>query len=96
MTPDAFKEAVEEAADLYLREYPRSYDIAFDLDDPDSPSAEITLTMHNGSSWFIPIALDESDEPMVEAGEGRYLPLNGEGFYAILWFQAMDRLSEVL
>lgn len=93
ITTEAFQAAVEEAADLYLTEYPKSYSIEYDLGDPDRPHADITITMFDRSTWNIPITLDEDEVPGVEMGDQDPLPLTAESFYAVLWFEAMARLN---
>jgi len=94
MNIDEFKTQVEEAAQLYLSEYPRSFSIDYDLDDAELPRAEITLAMSDESYWLLRVSLDEYDDICLESGDETFLPLNGETIYATLWLQAMDRLAE--
>ena len=94
MNIEEFKTEVDEAAQLYLTDYPRSYDIDFELEDPDLPRAEITITMSDESTWTIHVTLDEYGEIGVEAGGASFLPLTAESIYATLWLEAMDRLAE--
>lgn len=94
MNLEDFKTEVEEAAQLYLSDYPRSFFIDYDLDDPETPRAEITLTMSDESQWILQVTLDEYGEIGLEAGGETFLPLNGEAIYATLWLEAMDRLAE--
>jgi len=93
MTIDEFKTEVEEAAQLYLSDYPRSYSIDYDLDDADSPMAEIILTMSDESNWLLRVTLDEYGEIGLETGDETFLPLSGETIFATLWLEAMERLA---
>jgi len=93
ITPESFQEAVEEAADQYLTEHPKSYSIEYDLSDPDTPLAEITITMFDRSTWNIGITLNEQGELGVVLEGQDPLPLTAESFYVVLWFEAMYRLN---
>ena len=94
MTIEEFKNEVDEAAQLYLTDYPRSYAIDFDLEDPELPRADITITMSDESTWIIRVAQDEYGEIGIETGDESFLPLTAESIYATLWLEAMDRLTE--
>lgn len=94
MTIEEFRTEVEEAAELHLGDLPRSYTINFDLDDADFPRAELIISMGDGSTWIIPVTLNEYGEIGIEAGNESFLPLNGESIYATLWLEAVDRLAD--
>ena len=94
MTLEEFMKEVDEFADLYLTDYSRKYEIGYSKDVDGIFSADITLTMFDGSTWIIPITQDEDGDPVVVAGDDNNLPLLPESVYAVLWFEAMDRQKQ--
>lgn len=98
MKIEEFKEEVRSFADLYLVDYPRSFEITFDVVDPgmdiETYTADILVVMADGSTWNIPIIQDEDGDPVIESGDDYSLPMDAESVYAVLWFEAMDRQKQ--
>lgn len=93
MTPEEFKEQVQEAADTYLTDYFKP-EIEFDLSDPENLEASITIRVRgNEEAYILTLRLDESGDLGVEAGEGTYLSPDDGGFMTCLFFEAHERLT---
>lgn len=94
MTIEEFIDEVQSFADLYLTDYPSKFEIGFSEDEDGIFSADITISMMDGSAWIIPITQGEGGEIVVTAGEESTLDLSPESVFAVLWFEAMNRMEE--
>jgi hypothetical protein len=93
MTPEEFKEQVQQASDLFLSDYFQP-EIEFCFDDPEAPEAYITLRIRGYEEpYILTLRLDESGELGVEAGEDTYLSPDDGGFMTCLFFEAHGRLT---
>lgn len=94
MTPEQFKEEVQEAVDFYLTDY-FTPEIEWDCEDPEDLSAIVKIELRDSSApYFLTLHLDVSGDLGVECAEDSYLSPDDGGLFTCLFFEAHGRAQE--
>lgn len=97
MTPEAFKQELEEFVRLYVKDEPPAEDVSVELEvfDPEYDEypqgvIKVKTWYPNDEVWEVPVTRN-SEHPLISASPDMdcYLELNGENFWRYLFCQAV-------